>query len=349
MAIHRWRDNPEIIARMIDSGAIQSWTTRNIILKPNETCVIISDGKIQDILSETVLKNYVGGFTRWLGSRVGVGSRDHKLIFAMTGPFDLLIKMEGSTADGAPINGMLYMRMQIQRDDAPKLVNVFTNNSRTLNRGDFVKKYESEIMSRVVIPLLSEQENINSVRSPEFAEMIEMALRTEMRSSFDQYGLTMLRAFAVVNETDLEKLQSYNNQTNVLTSRADMVNRVALAAIERQQMLTLARIEAEVEVARARAQGAMEIAMESELIDLRKLEAEWAAERHDITARQEIELNGRQQQLEMAMNAFERVQSAKRARMVLQAPQNECGNRCACCSSEIENGWNICPHCGNQL
>jgi len=350
MAINRWRDNPEIIARMVDSGSIQSWTTRNIILKPNETCVIISDGKIQDILSETVLKNYVGGFTRWLGGRVGVGSRDHKLIFAMTGPFDLLIKMSGSTADGAQINGMLYMRMQIQRDDVPKLVNIFTNNGRILNRGDFVKRYESEIMSRVVIPLLSEQENINTVRSPQFAEMIEMALRTEMRSSFDQYGLTMLRAFAVVNETDLEKLQSYNNQTNVLVGRADVVNRVALAAVERQQMLTLARIEAEAEIARARAQGAVEIALESDLIDLRKLEAEWAAERHEIAARQEVELNGRQQQLEMAMDAFERVQSAKRARMVLQSPQNESGGKqCACCSSEAEVGWNVCPHCGNQL
>ena len=350
MAINRWRDNPEIIARMVDSGSIQSWTTRNIILKPNETCVIISDGKIQDILSETVLKNYVGGFTRWLGGRVGVGSRDHKLIFAMTGPFDLLIKMKGSTADGAQINGMLYMRMQIQRDDVPKLVNIFANNGRTLNRGDFVKRYESEIMSRVVIPLLSEQENINTVRSPQFAEMIEMALRTEMRSSFDQYGLTMLRAFAVVNETDLEKLQSYNNQTNVLVGRADVVNRVALAAVERQQMLTLARIEAEAEIARARAQGAVEIALESDLIDLRKLEAEWAAERHEIAARQEVELNGRQQQLEMAMDAFERVQSAKRARMVLQSSQNDsAGKQCACCSSEAEVGWNVCPHCGNQL
>ena len=180
--------------------------------------------------------------------------------------------------------------------------------------------------------------------------MIEMALRTEMRSSFDQYGLTMLRAFAVVNETDLEKLQSYNNQTNVLVGRADVVNRVALAAVERQQMLTLARIEAEAEIARARAQGAVEIALESDLIDLRKLEAEWAAERHEIAARQEVELNGRQQQLEMAMDAFERVQSAKRARMALQSPQNGGGGKqCACCSSEAEVGWNVCPHCGNQL
>ena len=155
MATHRWRDNPEVIARMIDSGSIQSWSAKNIVLKPNETCAIMANGKIQDILSETVLKNYVGGFTRWLGGKMGVGSSDHKLIFAMTGPFDLLVKMEGATADGAKVNGMLNLRLQIQRDDVPKLVNIFANSGRELTRGFFASMYGTEILSRVVVPLLA--------------------------------------------------------------------------------------------------------------------------------------------------------------------------------------------------
>ena len=315
MATHRWRDSPEVIARMIDSGSIQSWSVKNIVLKPNETCVIMADGKIQDILSETVLKNYVGGFTRWLGSKIGLGSSDHKLIFAMTGPFDLLFKMEGATADGGKINGMLNMRLQIQRDDVPKLVNIFANSGRELNRGFFVKMYETEIMSRVIIPLLSKQADINAVRSADFADMIEMAVRAEMRGSFDQYGITMLRAFAVVNETDLEKLQAYTQQTKVMGARADLVNETALDAIDRQQTLTLARIEAEANVAKAKARGEVEVALESELLELRKQEAEWAAERHDLSERQDIELGGQERKMDIAMNAFEQVQAAKRARM----------------------------------
>jgi hypothetical protein len=307
---------------MIDSGSIQSWSAKNIVLKPNETCVIISDGKIQDILSETVLKNYVGGFTRWLGSKMGVGSRDHKMIFAMTGPFDLLFKMEGSTADGAKINGMLNMRLQIQRDNVPKLLNIFANSGRELNRGFFVKMYESEIMSRVVIPLLSKQADINAVRSPDFADMIEMAVRAEMRGSFDQYGMTMLRAFAVVNETDLEKLQAFKQQTQVLTDRADLINETSLAAIDRQQSLTLARIEAEANVAKAKARGQVEAALETELLELRKQEAEWAAERHDMAERQDIQLDGKQRKMDIAMSAFEQVQAAKRARMGQQSDAN---------------------------
>ena len=315
MVQHRWRESPEVIARMIDSGSVQSWSARNIVLKPNETCVVMADGKIQDILSETVLKNYVGGFTRWLGSKIGVGSSDHKLIFAMTGPFDLLFKMEGATADGGRINGMLNMRLQIQRDHVPKLVNIFTSSGRELNRGFFVKMYESEIVNRVVAPLLSKQADINAVRSPEFADMIEMAVRAEMRGSFEQYGITMLRAFAVVNETDLEKLQAYTQQTKVMAARADLVNETALDAIDRQQSLTLARIEAEANIAKAKARGEVEVALESELLELRKQEAEWEAERHDLSERQDIELSGKQRKMDIAMNAFEQVQAAKRARM----------------------------------
>ena len=322
MVTHRWRDSPEVIARMIDSGSIQSWSAKNIVLKPNETCVIMADGKIQDILSETVLKNYVGGFTRWLGSKMGMGSRDHKMIFAMTGPFDLLLKMEGVTADGGRVNGMLNMRLQIQRDNVPKLVNIFANSGRELNRGFFVNMYETEIINRVVAPLLSKQADINAVRSPDFVDMIEMAIRAEMRGTFDQYGVTMLRAFAVVNETDLEKLQSFRQQTQVLKDRADMVNETSLDAIERQQSLTLARIDAQVNVAKAKARGKVDVAMENELLELRKQEAKWDAERKDIAERQDIKLDGKQRKMDIAMNAFEQVQAAKRARMEQQSDAN---------------------------
>jgi hypothetical protein len=322
MVTHRWRDSPEVIARMIDSGSIQSWSAKNIVLKPNETCVIMADGKIQDILSETVLKNYVGGFTRWLGSKMGMGSRDHKMIFAMTGPFDLLLKMEGVTADGGRVNGMLNMRLQIQRDNVPKLVNIFANSGRELNRGFFVNMYETEIINRVVGPLLSKQADINAVRSPDFVDMIEMAIRAEMRGTFDQYGVTMLRAFAVVNETDLEKLQSFRQQTQVLKDRADLVNETSLDAIERQQSLTLARIDAQVNVAKAKARGKVDVAMENELLELRKQEAKWDAERKDMAERQDIKLDGKQRKMDIAMNAFEQVQAAKRARMEQQSDAN---------------------------
>jgi len=322
MAQHRWRDSPDIIGRMIDSGSIQSWSAKDIVLKPNETCVILADGKVQDILSETVLKNYVGGFGRWLGGKIGMGSRDHKLIFAMTGPFDLLILMNGQTADGEQVKGMLHIRLQIQRDDSPKLINIFANNRREINRAFFDNMFSNEIVSRVVQPLISRQQNSAGLRSADFQEGLEMAMRVEMRATFDQYGITLLKAFAVVNESDLEKLLAYKSQTEIMMTRADVVNEASLAAIEREQTVTLARINAEAAVAKAKARGQVEAVLESELLELRKREAEMEAQRNDMAERQDIELKGEKTRMDIAMSAFEQVQAAKRSRMDRQADAN---------------------------
>ena len=322
MAQHRWRDRPDIIARMIDSGSIRSRSSKDIVLKTNETCVILADGKVQDILSETVLKNYVGGFGRWLGGKIGLGSQDHKMIFAMTGPFDLLIKMQGQTADGAVVKGMLNLRLQIQRDEVPKLINIFANDRRELDRGFFANRFENEISSRVVQPLMAKQADIIAVRGSDFQDALEMGMRAELRSTFDQVGITLLKAYAVVNESDLEKLASYKAQTETMAARADVVTEASLDAIERQQSLTLARIDAENGLAKARARGQVEVELESQLLELRKQEAEWAAKREDMEERQRIELTGEQTRMDIAMSAFGEVQAAKRARMSQQSDSN---------------------------
>jgi len=322
MAQHRWRDRPDIIARMIDSGSIQSWSSKDIVLKPNETCVILADGKVQDILSETVLKNYVGGFGRWLGGKIGLGSQDHKMIFAMTGPFDLLIKMQGQTVDGAQVRGMLNLRLQIQRDEVPKLINIFANDRRELDRGFFANRFENEISSRVVQPLMAKQADIIAVRGSDFQDALEMGMRAELRSAFDQVGITLLKAYAVVNESDLEKLAAYKAQTETMAARADVVTEASLDAIERQQSLTLARIDAENGLAKARARGQVEVELESQLLELRKQEAEWAAKREDMEERQRIELTGEQTRMDIAMSAFDQVQAAKRARIEQQSDSN---------------------------
>ena len=322
MAQHRWRDRPDIIARMVDSGSIQSWSAKDIVLKPNETCVILADGKVQDILSETVLKNYVGGFGRWLGGKIGLGSQDHKMIFAMTGPFDLLIKMQGQTADGAQVRGMLNLRLQIQRDEVPKLINIFANDRRELDRGFFANRFENEISSRVVQPLMAKQADIIAVRGSDFQDALEMGMRAELRSAFDQVGITLLKAYAVVNESDLEKLAAYKAQTETMAARADVVTEASLDAIERQQSLTLARIDAENGLAKARARGQVEVELESQLLELRKQEAEWTAKREDMEERQRIELTGEQTRMDIAMSAFGEVQAAKRARMSQQSDSN---------------------------
>ena len=94
MSSYKWRDNPEIIARLVNAGNIQTFSTQEVLLKPNEACAMIIDGRIGDILTETLLKNMAGGFSRWVGDKLGVTANDRRLLFAMTGPMDYWVKFD---------------------------------------------------------------------------------------------------------------------------------------------------------------------------------------------------------------------------------------------------------------
>jgi hypothetical protein len=53
MTNYKWRSNPNIIARLVDGNDIKTWKARQVVLKPNEACAFIIDGRIGDIVSET--------------------------------------------------------------------------------------------------------------------------------------------------------------------------------------------------------------------------------------------------------------------------------------------------------
>ena len=50
--VYRWRSNPNILARLVDANNIQTWKSQQVILKPNEACAFIVDGRIGDILTD---------------------------------------------------------------------------------------------------------------------------------------------------------------------------------------------------------------------------------------------------------------------------------------------------------
>jgi hypothetical protein len=304
---------------MIDTGSIKSWTAKNVVLKPNEAVAIMSDGKVQDILAETALKEYVGGFGRWLGAKLGMGVVDHKMLFCITGPFDLLFLVKGQLRDGSMVNGLATLRMQINREDLPKLLNLFTSGPREIKRGRLVKVFQTELDQKATAPLLTALPDASGIRSQAFQESFEMAVDAEMRNSFGLVGLTLLRAFVTFSETDVERLASYRAQSMVLQSRKDVDAEVELAELERQRELTLRRIGIETDLKVARARGNVDAQMESELKDLKVQEAHWKAEVDHERAKTEVQNDAHSAKADIAMQMFEQVQAAKRARMAQSA------------------------------
>ena len=125
MAMYRWRDHPDVVARLVNADKIKTFSKQQVVLKPNEALAMIVDGRIGDILSETILSNMAGGFSRWIGEQMGLTATDRRLLFAMTGPMDYSIPFNAQMGDGHVAQGFANLRLKINKDDLPKMLNIF--------------------------------------------------------------------------------------------------------------------------------------------------------------------------------------------------------------------------------
>ena len=160
----RWRDNPNILAKLVDANNLKTWQAQEVVLKPNEACVFIVDGRIGDILTEKVVGNIAGGFNRFIGEMMGVTAKDRRLLFAMTGPADIAIPFAGHMPNGTKVNGFANLRVQLRNEDIPKLLNMFANSAPVLDRRRLAEVLHNELMMRVINPSLAECEDDTMLR-----------------------------------------------------------------------------------------------------------------------------------------------------------------------------------------
>lgn len=318
MTNYRWRDSPDIIARLVNAEKIQTLATQQVMLKPNEACALIVDGRIGDVLTETLLKSMAGGFTRWLGDKMGVTANDRRLLFAMTGPMDYWVPFEGQIANGEKVNGFANLRLRMDLENVPKLLNYFANNTPVLNRDGLIKIIGDEVKARVVTPCLATCETAAGLRDATFLERFEMTAEMGMRNLLSNLGFTLLKAFPVTNPTDMELVQRHRAAVQAQTAGNQANTEAQLAHYAQTEALTLARIEMETNVARAEAQGKVTVELETELKALRAQEAKWDAEVNYERNKMEIRVDEADAKTKRAMDLFEQVQAKKAARIANQ-------------------------------
>ena len=318
MTNYKWRDSPDIVARLVNADKIQTLATQQVLLKPNEACALIVDGRIGDVLTETLLKSMAGGFSRWLGDKLGVTASDRRLLFAMTGPMDYWIPFEGQIADGEKVTGFANLRLRMDLENVPKLLNYFANNNPTLTRDGLIKIIADEVKARVVTPSLASCENAAGLRDASFLERFEMSAESGMRNLLSNLGFTLLKAFPITNPTDMELVQRHRAAVQAKISGDEANVEVQLAHYAQTEALTLARIEVENNVARAHARGQVTVELEKELKDLRAQEAKWDAEVKYERDKMGIRVDEADAKSKRAMDMFAEVQARKAERIANQ-------------------------------
>ncbi len=315
---YRWRENPNVLARLVNANNIKTWKAQEVVLKPNEACAFIVDGRIGDIITEKVVSNLGGGFNRFLGEMLGVTAKDRRLLFAMTGPADISIPYTGNLKDGSIVTGFANLRVQLRNDDIPKLLNMFANSSPVLDRQRLAEVLHNELMNRVINPSLAECNNDEDLRSAKFQDKFEMRTEVELRSTLSTLGFTLLKAFVSSNQTDNEKISELKAQLSAATQTEGAHAEALMERIAIREAATLRRIECEVNIDKAKAAGKVSVEMESELKELRKQEAQWEAELRRDEGQLDLKLKESSHKTEQAMALFEQVQARKRDRMQTQ-------------------------------
>ena len=261
---------------------------------------------------------------------MGLGATDSKLLFAITGPVNLNMPIRGQLGNGESVQGLGTLRIQIQRDHIPKLLNLFTSGPREITKTWLSTQLQREFDEKVVRPLLAAVADAAELRQIAFQERFEMSAEVEMRNICEMWGLTLLKAFCSTNPTDLEKAEALSAKIAAQTAQGEAITDAEISGLERHESVMVRRIESEYAQAKAQARGQVSVELESELKGLRAEEARWEAElnverqRMDMAQserqhKSDVSQSDREQKSEVAMSMFEQVQGAKRERMAQQS------------------------------
>ena len=82
-----------------------------------------------------------------------------------------------------------------------------------------------------------------------------MTAESEMRNILSNLGFTLLKAFPITSPTDMETWKSTQNCNESKISTEQVNTDSALAEIANSEAVTIARIEMEANIAKARARG----------------------------------------------------------------------------------------------
>ena len=314
MSKYHWRNSPDIVAKLVNPDNIQTYLSRKVTLKPNEAAVYVVEGKIGNAITGKTVRDIGGGFARFLGDILKLTADDRRIIFAMTGPMDIWLPFRVQIKDGSIATGHLNLRLQIMEDNIAKLLNIFANKSPTLTRDDIAKIINTEVNARVLSPLFSSINDNSEIRTSGFQSKIDSLAESELRPILSVIGMKLLASFAVIDETDYERILQLRSDLRNAT-QVESENAKALAErITLREESMLRRIECEVNIAKAKARGKVDVDMETNLKELRVQEAYWKSELTNLREKNLIEERSRESKTENAIKLFEKVQNAKRLR-----------------------------------
>ena len=312
----RWRNNPGVIAQYFLDRHIKHG--ENVVLKPNEACVVVENGNVIGISTQTKMEvNPKAGI---LSKVFGQGQPNRAFLFVLLGPHDLLILVSGRTADGHDLSGMISLKVEFNTQDTPLLLQFPAKGESTIGVDNLVEAISSEINALVNAEVIGPH-TLEQIRTDaELQDDLKASIRANLSKTLKSYGLQFINCYANWNQTEFENLISMQNEVDNLRKHKAILDEQAQIEMEatlskrKRELDLLHHIHVQDITVEAQRNIAAEIAEINAQKDLEnsRWEALKSQKQNDLTLQHELEeadmqfaLKASRHQIEIARNDAE--------------------------------------------
>ena len=330
---YRWRTDPDQIARFVHDNDLPRNTP--ILLRPNEVCVVLENGRIAGIVTQQVMR---ANPTTSMLRRMFGGKRHRSYLFAFLGPYTVNLPFVSKSNDQQTLRGNATVRLSATREQIARIIQLPANGMMEICVQDLQTMLLGEAQAYMArtIQKYSNDELVQEAANEDASIGLSLALRRTVES----FGMSIDHAFIAWKQSDKVRLEAEREHAtnmaehlSIQAEREQIVFDAQLATQQRRADFTarsqmagkaaIERAKAEPRIAQIKAEGSISEAAwankhrnQTHEAELARNKAMSKAEILGILRGKELDLRERKQQhdMGMAMAMFESVQEKKRMR-----------------------------------
>ena len=330
---YRWRTNPDQIARFVHDNDLPRNTP--ILLRPNEVCVVLENGRIAGIVTQQVMR---ANPTTSMLRRMFGGKRHRSYLFAFLGPYTVNLPFVSKSNDHQTLRGNATVRLSATREQIARIIQLPANGMMEIRVQDLQAMLLGEAQAYMArtIQKYSNDELVQEAAN----ENANIGLSLALRRTVESFGMSIDHAFISWKQSDKVRLEAEREHAinmaehaSIQAQREQIVFDAQLATQQRRADFTARsqmagkaateRAKAEPRIAQIKAEGSISEAEwnnkhrnQSHAAEMARNKAKSRAEVLDILRSKQLSLRERKQKHDvgLAMALFETVQEKKRMR-----------------------------------
>lgn len=330
---YRWRTDPGQIARFVHDKDLP----RNapILLRPNEVCVVIENGRIAGIVTQQVMR---ANPTTSMLRRMFGGKRHRSYLFAFLGPYTVNLPFVSKSNDHQTLRGNATVRLSATREQIARIIQLPANGMMEIRVQDLQAMLLREAQAYMA-RTIQKYSNDELVQEAAY-ENANIGLALALRRTVESFGMSIDHAFIAWKQSDKVRLEAEREHAtnmaehaSIQAQREQILFDAQLATQQRRADFTARsqmagkaateRAKAEPRIAQIKAEGSISEAEwdnkhrdQSHAAEMARSKAKSKAEVLDILRSKQLSLRERKQKhdVSLAMALFETVQEKKRMR-----------------------------------